>query len=574
MSIRSPIIVTVGHIDHGKTSLLDKIRGTSVAKTEAGLITQHVGASYVPVETIRKISGKLLEKFKITLTVPGLLFIDTPGHKAFLGMRRRGGAISDLAILVVDILEGFQEQTVESLTILKEFKTPFVVAATKIDKIKGWNKQPNETFLDSFQKQREDVQEDLEKAVYKIISQLSEHGFDAERFDRVRDFKKQIAVVPVSSLTGEGIPDLLMVLAGLAQQFLSKRLQLSEIGRGNILEVKEVRGLGTTIDVILYDGTVKKGDYMVIGSNPPIVRKVKAILRPRLQQELRTEKQFESVSEVTAAAGIKIAAPDLENVVAGYSIIFVSNEKDIEKAKELAQKEVEEIHFERKKEGVIVRADTLGSLEAVIKLLLEEGIPVRKAEVGAATKQDIIELETVADKYKKAVLAFNTKVPEDIKKLATDFGVRIFESDVIYRLVEEYKQWQIQEKEKELQEKLAAAVRPCEIKVLKGTVFRQSNPAVFGVEVLRGILKPGVTMKKGNKIIDKVKEIQKEGKTISEAAKGEKVAISMQNITIGRQVKEGDILTTVLTEADKKILKEVYEKLSEDEKSLLEEVNH
>lgn len=572
MTVRSPIITVVGHIDHGKTTLLDKIRGTSVVKTEAGLITQHVGASYIPVDVVKKICGELLKKLKIEITIPGLLFVDTPGHAAFVTLRKRGGAVSDLAILVVDINEGFKEQTDESLAILKEFKTPFVVAATKIDKIFGWKSYADACFLDSFLNQREDVKDELEKKVYQIVSQLSERKINAERFDRIEDFRKQVAIVPCSGLSGEGIPELLMVLTGLAQQFLKERLQVSEIARGTVLEVKETKGFGVTIDVILYDGKVRKGDYLVVGGKEPTITKVKALLVPKPLKELRVEKQFESVDEISAAAGVKISAPNLENVVAGSPIVFVKKEEEIENAKKLVQKEVEEIQFNRQIEGIVLRADTLGSLEAMIKLLTEENIPIRKAEVGQIVKEDIIELQNVKDDLRKVVLAFNIKPSEEVKNLAKDLKIEIFQNNVIYRLIEDYKEWCLKKKEKEIEEKFEKVAHPVKIKLLKGYVFRASGPAIFGVEVLAGLLRAGVLMKREDgKIVGRIKEIQREGQTIKEAKKGDKVAVSMEEPIVGRTIHEGDILISVLSEDDVKILKEIWNNLTEDEKELLKE---
>jgi len=568
--IRSPIIVTVGHVDHGKTTLLDKIRGTAVTRLEPGMLSQHVGASYIPIETIKKICGDLIQKFKVEIKVPGLLLLDTPGHAAFITLRRRGGAVSDLAILVVDITEGFQEQTDESLAVLKEFKTPFVVAATKIDKIPGWYPYPSSCFMESFQKQAEHVKDELEKGVYNLVSQLAERGFNSERFDRIENFAKQVAIVPCSGITGEGVPELLMVLAGLAQQFLKDRLELSGIAKGTVLEVKETVGFGTTIDVILYDGALRKGDYLVIGGKEPVVTKIRALLRPRPLQELRVEKQFESVEEVAAAAGIKIAAPGLEKVIAGSPIVAVKDEKEIEDAKKAVQTEVEEVQFVKQIEGVVIKADTLGSLEAMIKLLGEEGIPIRKAEVGHVTKQDVIEAENVEDKLRRVILAFNVEVLEEAKNLAKDLKIEIFQNNIIYRLIEDYKEWVFKAKEREIEEKLEKVARPCEIFILKGCVFRSCNPAIFGVEVKRGLLRPGVLMKrKDGKIVGKIKEIQREGQTIPFAKKGEKVAVSMEEPTIGRQIDEGDTLISVLSEEDLKILREVWERLSEDERELL-----
>jgi len=570
--IRSPIIVAVGHVDHGKTTLLDRIRGTAVTKLEPGMLSQHVGASYIPIDTAKKICGVLLKKMKIEITIPGLLLLDTPGHAAFITLRRRGGAVSDMAILVVDVTEGFQEQTDESLVVLKEFKIPFVVAATKIDKMPGWYPHENACFMESFNKQSEDVRDDVEKKVYQLVSQLSERGFNSERFDRIEDFTKQIAIVPCSGITGEGVAELLMVLSGLSQQFLKKRLEVSETGRGAVLEVKDMKGFGTTIDVILYDGIIRKSDYLVIGGKEPIVTRVKALLRPRHLQELRVEKQFESVNEITAAAGIKIAAPDLENVIAGSPIIAVRKEKDIEKAKKTVQKEIEEVQFTKNIEGVVLKADTLGSLEAMIKLIGEDDIPVRKAEVGQVTKQDVIELQNMKDDLRKVVLAFNVKVLEEAQTLAKDLKIEIFQNNVIYRIMDEYKKWCFKKKEREIGEKLERVARPCQIKLLKGFVFRVSNPAIFGVEVQKGLLKTGVTVKrKDGKIVGKIKEIQKEGQVIKEAKTGEKVAVSMEEPTVGRQVEEGDVLISVLSEEDKKILREVCDCLTESEKEMLKE---
>ncbi len=452
---------------------------------------------------------------------------------------------------------------------MKEFKTPFVVAATKLDRLRGWYPNRDSSFLDSFSKQRDEIKSDAEGAIYKIVSQLSERGFDSERFDRISNFSKQIAVVPVSSTTGEGIPDLLMMLAGLAQQFLKEKLEVSKRAKGSVLEVKEVRGLGLTMDVILYDGTVRKGDYIIVGGREPKVTRVKALLEPRKMQDIRTEKQFEPVEEISAAAGVKISALDLEGVIAGSPIIFVGRESQVEAAKKEVQREVEEVQFSKNVDGVILKADTLGSLEAMIKILNEEGIPIKKAEAGAVSKQDVIESQNVKDRLRKVILSFNATVPVDVDMIARDMGVKVFYNEIIYRLVEEYKEWVAMEQSRELKEKETNVTHPCEIKVLRGTVFRQSHPAVFGVEVLRGTLRPGVLMARDGKKIDRVKEIGKEGKPIQEAKRGDKVAVSMESVTVGRQVNEGDVLSAVVPERDMKILREIFDKLSEDEKELL-----
>lgn len=571
--LRSPIIATLGHVDHGKTTLLDKIRGTSIQSKEAGGLTQHVGASYIPVEVIKKICGPLLEKFKIELKIPGLLFVDTPGHAAFITLRKRGGMVSDLAILVIDLNEGFQEQTDECIKILKEYKTPFVVAATKMDKITGWFPSENSCFLETYEKQRDFVKEELERKVYRLVSQLAERGFDSERFDRITNFRKQVAIVPCSGITGEGIPELLMVLAGLAQQFLSDRLEISGKARGVVLEVKETKGFGTTIDVILYDGSLRRGDYVVIGGKPPVVTKIRALLLPRPLQELRAEKQFMNVEEVHAAAGVKISAPGLENVVAGSPLIAVKDEKSIEKAKSAVQKEIEEIEFSRDVEGVVLKADTLGSLEALIKLAKDNGIPVRRAEVGNVNKQDVVEASSVKDDLRKVIFAFNVKVLEDAKILAKDLKVEVFMNNIVYKIFEDYQKWCFEKKEREMEEKLKRAKRPVKLRILPGCIFRTSKPCIVGVEVIKGVLKPGcVLVRKDGKIVGTVKEMQKEGKSIEEAKRGEKVAICMEEPVAGRTFKENDILVSFLSQNDLMLLKDVWGRISDEEKELIEEL--
>ncbi len=554
--------------------MLDAIRGTAVASQEAGAITQAIGATNIPVQVVRNICGNLLEKFNIQLTIPGLLVIDSPGHSSFITLRKRGGAIADLAILVVDINEGFKEQTEESLNILKEYKTPFIIAATKIDKVRGWHTNKNSNFFESYGKQREDVREELDNKIYNLVAQLSERGFESDRFDRINDYTKAIAIVPVSGHTGEGLPDILLMLAGLGQRFLTDKLSLSDIGRGTILEIKEVKGLGNIIDVILYDGAIEKGDYIVIGGKEPIVTKVKALLLPRELQEIRTERQFVQIDRAEAATGIRISAPGLENAIAGSPILAVKSESEIENAKAQVQKEVESISFSKDMAGIVIKASTLGGLEAMIKLLGEEGVPIRKADVGKLTREDIVEAQTSNDEMGRVILSFDMQTPEEIKSMAKDLGVFFFENSVIYRLLEEYKKWSSDKKGREIENKLSSVSRPAELVILKGAVFRTSNPAVFGVEITRGYLKAGSLLKKSDgKVIGRVKEMQSEGKAASEAKRNDRVAISMENITVGRQINEGDKLVVVLNDSDVKTLREVYSKLTESEKELLDELS-
>jgi len=578
--LRQPIVVVLGHVDHGKTTLLDKIRKTAVAAAEAGGITQHIGASIVPSEVIEKIAEPLKKIISIKLKIPGLLFIDTPGHELFSNLRKRGGSVADFAILVVDIMEGFQPQTYEALEILKERKVPFLVAANKIDRIYGWKPHPNEPYVFTIKKQDPRVVAELERRIYEIIGKLYEEGIPAEIFTRIKDFTKAVAVVPVSAKTGEGISELLAVLAGLTQQYLKKRLRYAEgPAKGVVLEVKGHPGLGTTIDAIIYDGVLRAGDRIVVeGKNGPIVTSIRALLMPKPLQELRHRgTQFVNVDEVHAAAGVRIAAPGLEEVLAGSPIVVVEKEEDIEKVKESIEAEIEEIVVRTDKIGVIVKADTLGTLEALVAALKRRNIPVRIADIGPVSKIDVIEAGAVkkSNPYLGVILAFNVKVLPEAREAATGSGIRIFEEKVIYRLIEEYEEWVRKQKEEERRKKLEKLVRPGKFRILPGYVFRRSEPAIVGIEVLGGVIKPGypVMNDKGRRL-GTIKAIKDRDRSLPEARPGMAIAISIEGkVLIGRHIDEGDVIyTDIPADHVLKLLTEFKDLISDDEIDVLKEI--
>lgn len=578
-AIRQPIVSVLGHVDHGKTTLLDKIRGTTVADREAGLITQHIGATEIPVDVIEKVSGPLLKLMKIEANIPGLLLIDTPGHEAFTTLRKRGGALADIAVLVVDVNEGFQPQTTESLMILKTFKTPFILALNKVDRIRGWNAAEGASFTKSFALQSDEVKGFLEEKLYDIVGVLHEHGFQSERFDRVEKFEKQVAIVPVSGVTGEGIPELLVLLTGLAQRFLGDRLEISpqSPGRGTILEVKEERGLGTTIDVILFDGEIKKGDNIALGGKKgTIFSTVRAILKPRALDEIRDPKfRFNHIAQAFAASGIKLAAPKIDDALAG-SQLYVIVQGEEARVREEMEKDMETVSIKAEDAGVVVKADTIGILEAMVKILEESEIPIRFAGVGDVSKRDVIEAAAAKerDKTRAVVLAFNVSNLPDAVVRANDLGVKIIENNIIYKIIEDYEDWVKELKEREKKEELDLLVRPAKIRLIPGTVFRQNTPAVIGVEVLEGVIKPKVQLlNKEGENVGVVRGVQDKGENIPSAGKGREIAASIDGPTIGRQIKEGEVLIVDVPESHAKLILKKYKgEISTGELEVLEEL--
>ncbi len=550
MAVRHPIVSVLGHVDHGKSTILDRIRGTKVVAREAGGITQHIGATDVPIETIYALCGPLIGDRKFT--VPGLLFIDTPGHYSFITLRTRGGALADLAVLVIDINEGLKPQTIESINILKKLKTPFVIAANKIDLIPGWRHDGNRTFGEAIAAQDPRVAAELDEKLYNLAGKLFDKGgFSADRFDKITDFTKTVAIVPISGKFGEGLPDLLLILVGLAQRFLEEELRSEEgPGEGTVLEVKEEKGIGTAVDVIIYKGTIRVADQIVVSSvtGEPIVTKVKGLQRPRPLDEIRDPTQrFDRVKEASAAAGIRVIAQNLETAMAGGTLRVVRG--DLEQLKEEIRSE-SQIKAELADEGIIVRGDAIGSLEAFAFEAKENDLPIRKIDIGNVTRKDVVEASHFENPLHHAIFAFNVEVNDDARAEATELGIKIFENDVMYRMLEDYKTW-CDEKTKEIEvEKRLEIVFPGKLIIMRDHIFRVSKPAIVGVRILAGRVRPGQGLiKLDGKFVGRIKSIRTGDEPLKEAVAGNEVAIAIDDATVGRQIEVEDVLLVDIPES-------------------------
>ena len=558
------------------TSLLDKIRNTAITSTEAGGITQHIGASEIPLSTIEGISGALLKKFNIKITIPGLLFIDTPGHEGFTNLRKRGGSVADLAILVVDVSKNFEPQTFEAINILKGFKTPFIVAANKIDLVNGWMPQKTYSFAESVSKQQNHVQAELESRIYEMVGKLSELGFNAEGFDRVKDFRKEILIVPVSAKTGEGIAELLVYATGLSQRFLEEKLQIEVNGPGigSIIERKEDKGLGTTITVILYNGTLKVNDNIAFATATGIGKaKIKALLKPKGSQEIRASgSKFDYVESASAASGIKISGNGLEEALPGSLVVST----ELPNYESVIKSEIQEV-FAVDKAGVILKTDTMGSLEALSRMLSAAGVKIGKKEIGNVTKRDVVDAFGMrqSDPYSSVVLAFNVSLEEEAQAEAYATGIKIVSGNIIYKIIDDYSTW-LQDEKKREQEAIERTLSfPGQVKTLPNSCFRISHPAIFGVEVSKGKIKPNVQLvNRMGEIVGKIKEIQDNGISLQEAKKGNSVAISVDGVTYGRQIKDGETLYVFLNDDEERALRYKFENLLTDEdRDILEELD-
>ena len=578
--IRAPIVCILGHIDHGKTTILDYIRGTVVQQREAAGITQHIGASYFPTEDIKEFLKKSKQEFaEKEIKLPGILVIDTPGHAAFLNLRRRGGAVADIAILVIDVTAGTMPITWESVRILRDRKTPFVIAANKIDRISSWKSKKDADFLDSYNAQKPHVKDFLDEKIFQIMGNFLEEGFKGiERYDKIKDFTKQVAIVPTSGKTGEGISTLLLVLMGLVQQFLTENLKFSEgPAKGVVLEVKKEKGQGKTMDVLIYDGVINKGDEFIVGGlEKPIKSKVRALLIPKPLDEIRDPRQkFDSVDLVAAAAGIKILSPNIDDVVAGSPFRGIGNPSEESDVYKEVESEVESIRIKTDKAGVVLKADTLGSLEALENHFSKNGVKISIADVGSIKKEDIINANIVKefDPYSAAVLGFNVTILPEAKEQAFIDNIRIFTNNVIYRLLEDYIEYAETRRAEDTAKGLSELVQPAKLKMFPEFIFRNSNPAVFGVKVEAGTLYPKVPLiTEEGKRVKRIHQIQDKGQTVEKAMKGSEVAISIRGIEIGKDISNDETLHVNVPESHvRQLMGKFIDELTTDQKEALRE---
>lgn len=562
--IRQPIITVVGHVDHGKTSLLDCLRDSCVQEEEAGAITQKISFTLYPTSQLKK-ACPLLDEKRIKVSIPGFLLIDTPGHAAFTNLRKRGGSLADLAILVIDVNEGIKPQTAEVLQILRHNKVPFLIALNKIDKISGWRKMSNDLRIE-IESQPQSVKQQFDEKLYTLIASLSSHEFESDLYYRVEDFTKKIAIIPCSAKTREGIPELIMMLCGLSQKYLSQKLELGEEAKGVILELKKEKS-NNYVEAILYDGELKKNDEIAVANinGEPIITRIRVLEEIQPLCDV-----FKPKEKVSASTGIRMQFTERVDVLPGMPfMVYDGNKQEIEKAfkKELLE------NIKTEKHGIIAKAESLGSLEALLFLLRQNNIPVLKAGIGNISKSDIISAKAnlKINEIDSVIVGFNAELDEDAKEIQGN--IKIILEDVIYKLIENLVEFR-KEKAKEIEKKrLMGLSTLCKLKVLHQFVFRNTKPAIFGVRIEGGKLISNLNLVDENdEKVGRIKNIQSENKSVEEAHEGQEVAVSMSGVNFERQMKSRNFLYSDISESQFKNFKKNKDLLSGNEMRILQEL--
>ncbi|XP_039438902.1 eukaryotic translation initiation factor 5B [Culex pipiens pallens] len=560
-NLRAAVVCVLGHVDTGKTKILDKLRRTNVQDAEAGGITQQIGATNVPIDNIKE-QTKFVKGYGDTnFKLPGLLIIDTPGHESFSNLRNRGSSLCDIAILVVDIMHGLEPQTIESINLLKAKRTPFVVALNKIDRLYDWNTMNRKDVRDILKAQASNTQLEFTQRTKEVIVQFAEQGLNAALYYENPDPKTYISLVPTSAITGEGMGNLLFLIVQSCQKQLAKRLMFSEDLQATVLEVKAIPGLGTTIDAILINGKLREGDTMILaGTEGPITTQIKALLMPQPMKELRVKNAYIEHKEVVAAQGVKIAAKELEKAIAGLNLQIAQKPDEVEICRDIVARDLKSVlsSIKLSERGVYVQASTLGSLEALLEFLRTSKIPYSGIRIGPVVKRDVMKASTMLEHENQyaTILAFDVKVERDAQELADSLGVKIFQADIIYHLFDKFMAYRDEIKQRKREEFKTIAVFPCKLKILPQFVFNSRDPIVMGVIVEAGVVKEGTPICVPTKeFVDLgvVTSIEANHKQIETARKGQEVCIKIEPIPgetpkmFGRHFEETDMLVSKIS---------------------------
>ncbi|CCW63677.1 unnamed protein product [Phytomonas sp. EM1] len=581
IDLRSPICCVLGHVDTGKTSLLDRIRSTNVQGGEAGGITQQIGATFFPREALVAATKEINEKYQYKLNVPGLLIIDTPGHESFSNLRNRGSSLCDIAILVIDLMHGLEQQTRESIRLLREKKCPFIVVVNKVDRLYGWKAHPNEDIEKTLAKQSPGVHIEFDTRVAEIKTQLAMEGFNSELYYKNTDFRKVVSIVPTSAHTGEGISDLILLKIQLVQQFMEGKVTYKDDLQCTVLEVKPITGYGFTIDVILINGELHEGDRICLcGQTEPIFTQIRSLLTPQPLREMRVKAEYTHHKMIKAAMGVKIAAIDLENVVPGTPLIVYHSEEEKEKVAELVMRDSTTIRSQLSEDGigVTVQSSTLGGLEALLSFLKDMKIQVGHAAIGPIYKRHLVQVLSMKRREPRfaVVLAFDVTVSEEAREVAAKNEITIFEAKVIYHLFDRFteyiKNYEAQEKER----LRSVAVFPVRLKIIDDAIH-MTDPIILPVSVERGQLRVGTPLAamRGDTPVEigKVMSMERDNKPVPIGKPGMELSVkintSATGVTFGRHFGKEHVIISKITRPSVDAVKKFRDELTEDDVVLL-----
>lgn len=509
---RPPIVAVMGHVDHGKTTLLDTIRKTNVASEEAGAITQHIGAYQVTVGHPEEDGAT--EGSQGDFTGRKITFLDTPGHEAFAAMRARGANVTDIIVLVVAADDSVKPQTAEVINRAKLTKTPIIVALNKIDKPEA---NPEKVKVD-----------------------LASLGVTVE------DWGGRVPAVPISAKGGQGIEKLLEIIL-LVSEVEELEANPEGLTLGAVIDSHLSRGQGSVATVLVQNGTLKVGDTVVVGTTYGRIRTMEDAVGKKIKTAPpSTPVRISGLSDVPELGDILKATANLEEAK-----ILAQNLQKQERAKRLQSRQALIADPNKKELRVIIRVDVQGSLEAISEALSGLGgeevkVNIVDQGVGEINESDI----QLAENTQSVILGFHTRVNPAAAKLAKQKGVTVDTYEVIYELVEDVTSALLLIMPVEV---IVTALGRAKIKAIFRT---EKTGMIVGGEVIEGkmvekkkfkILRDKVVVGEG-----KIEELQQNKIEVGEVGEGHEFGLLAQ---VKTPIKIGDILEVYDETVKKKELK-------------------
>lgn len=579
-TLKAPVVCFLGHVDAGKTSLMDIIRDTSIQENESGGITQNIGSSFISIADIREKTTTIKGKFCVEHIIPGFLIIDTPGHQAFSSLRERGSSLCDLGILVIDIEEGLQPQTIESIKLLTSKKVPFVIAATKLDKIYNWEETNCLSLQNAFKKQTKDVVMTVVSYIDSIKYELKKEGVKSEFYSKNKKTNRVYSIIPVSSKTKEGLADLLSFLVYLSQNWMSGKITYQDKIKASIMNCHQDRNQGWVIDVILSNGTLNIGDkFAVAKKSGPHLFTVRNLLTQNTNSKLWIQHQ-----SVRASAGVRILGSSLDNCYTGTRLYLAIDPK---KALEKVDRELTDFWkvFNYNQNGIVLMAETLGELEACYNVFKEQSINVLDVKIGRLVDTDIgrvkLKLDGELKNENRVIIFFGDKTEKqktELDKCAISHKIKLIISPVVYHLLEKYQEY----KDKCLENRRVTltnsgeAIFPCRLRILKQHIYMTggSDDILMGVKVMKGILHKGTPLivPGKNVVLGKVISIQKNHKELDKLESGKEACIRVNKddyVSYGRHFDFKDIVVSHISRESIDILKDNFRDRMEKEDWML-----
>ncbi|VBB18450.1 PHD finger-like domain-containing protein 5A [Yasminevirus sp. GU-2018] len=584
VNLQTPCCAVLGHVDVGKTKLLDLMRNTTT--DEASGITQQIGTTLYSRERLEKLVG---DNLRTKINLDSLLMIDTPGHECFDTIRYVALMVTDVVILMVDMIKGLEKQTIHIISLLQKHNVPYIICLNKMDRIYGWAKPSPKDALNMAnvikRMTKTKIKDRFDDYVRKVQLKLYDYEVNSELYYQNRSPQDTVNIVPISAETGEGVPDLVMLISAMAEKrYLSDKLIDSNLTYGYILDTHYDKSHGKYLVALHRNGTLLRGDVVLIGGRE---FRVKHILTNSDNREIKDDHKFGRVESVNRSIGLGLLLEpedtntnnidDIEPASMYISKTSFDTVLSVLDLTTLARASTSREEYEQRWGSYLCPSDEPGAQVVAPSYVMMDGLlhmltfdasdstmeqnhklksqkqnkqektqlgqkhSIERYKVGKIDKKDIMMASKWIDRARDQVskleagrysliLSYDPSLeslPKEVLETAKSFNVVILHSNVVYKLIELYNEHleEIDRKIERLSKRASAT-----IKVIPKYVFRTSNPMLFGVTVTNGSLKVGQQIFTDEDLsvrIGKIESMQKNKTEVTFADTNDEVCIKV-----------------------------------------------